>query len=110
MNNPTKIYEARNLAEAELLKSLLHSESIMANVQEGALENVFGEMSSNAETLPTVWVNDSDSDQAMKLVDEFKKGPAENAGAKWTCSRCGEVLEGQFSRCWKCNTSRMEIA
>jgi len=109
MNNPKQVYEARNLTEAEQVKSLLASEQIAATVQSGALENVFGEMASNSETLPTVWVNDSDSDKAMKLVDEFKKGPLENARMTWTCPRCGEVLEGQFSRCWKCNTPRMEI-
>jgi rubrerythrin len=112
MNKPTKIYEARNLGEAELVKSLLQSESIVANVQEGALENVFGEMASNAETLPTVWVDDADFAKAQKIIDDFKNEgtPADQARTTWTCPRCGEVLEGQFSRCWKCNTPRTEIA
>ncbi len=24
----------------------------------------------------------------------------------WTCTRCGEKLEGQFTSCWQCGESR----
>jgi len=112
MNNLKKVYEARNLAEAELVKGLLQAEEISGSVQEGALEAVFGEMAGNAETLPSVWVNDSDFDSALTVVDDYKRGgpPAAQAGNDWICPRCGEKLQGQFSSCWKCNTGRPAIA
>lgn len=27
----------------------------------------------------------------------------------WTCSNCGEALEGDFDICWKCGTSKVGI-
>jgi hypothetical protein len=112
MNNPKKVYEALNLAEAELVKGLLQTEEISSTVQEGALEGILGEMAANAETLPSVWVNDGDYDRALAVVDEYKRNgpPAAHAAAAWICPRCGEKIEGQFSSCWKCNTARTAIA
>lgn len=109
MNNPKRVYEARNLAEAELVKGLLQSANVHSIVQEGALETVFGEMVSNAETLPSVWVNESDVQNAEKIVEEFKRGHAA-AGSHWRCPRCGELLDSQFTGCWKCNTQRTQMA
>lgn len=111
MDNPKQVYEARNLPEAELVKGLLESEGIPSTVQAGALEAAFGELTGNAETLPSVWVDDPDLAKAAQIIDEFKqRPPASQASSKWTCPKCGEVLEGQFSSCWKCNTQRTDIA
>jgi hypothetical protein len=110
MDNPKQVYEARNLPEAELIKSLLQSEGIAGTVQTGPLEAAFGELTGNAETLPSVWVNDPDFNKATQIIEEFKQRPPAQASSKWTCPTCGEVLEGQFSSCWKCNTQRTEIA
>jgi hypothetical protein len=28
------------------------------------------------------------------------------SGDPWTCAKCGEVLEPQFSQCWNCGSPR----
>jgi rubrerythrin len=55
-----------------------------------------------------VWVNEQDVDRAMQIISEMKEGgPATiEPQSNWTCPKCGEVLEGQFSNCWNCSTER----
>jgi predicted RNA-binding Zn-ribbon protein involved in translation (DUF1610 family) len=108
MNNSKRVYEARDPAEAELVKGLLEAEGIVGTVQQGALETIFGEMAGNSETLPSVWVRESDVDTARKIIEEFNRVglPVGSTGSNWTCPGCGETLEAQFSSCWKCNTAR----
>src|SRR4051812_3070721 len=103
-----KVYEARDLAEAELVKGMIESEEIEVIVQDGALQGVLGETAVSSEALPTVWVNDEDIARAQVIVNEFKQGgPAtEESQFTWTCPKCGEVLQGQFTTCWNCGTER----
>jgi hypothetical protein len=108
MNNSKRVYEARDPAEAELVNGLLEAEGIAGTVQQGALEAIFGEMAGNSETLPSVWVRESDVDNARRIIEQFKRAglPVDSARSNWTCPGCGEKLEAQFSSCWKCNTER----
>lgn len=57
------------------------------------------------ETWPELWVErEIDEDRAIQLVKDtlaFKP-----SGDRWTCKRCREVLEPQFTECWKCGGSR----
>jgi hypothetical protein len=49
-------------------------------------------------------VNEADLPAAQLIIDEFRQGgPAKtHPQPSWTCPKCGEVLEGQFTTCWKC--------
>ena len=65
-----------------------------------------------AQTLPMppfqaeLWVqNEADYAEAAALVAAWRD-PAPPAADPWTCSRCGEVLDSQFSKCWKCGTHK----
>ncbi len=102
------IYEARDPSEAQLVKGFLEAEEIRVIVQSGALGAVLGEMSASPETLPSVWVDEPDVDRARVIVDRFKSGEltSDVAASNWVCPRCGEALEGQFSKCWHCGTQR----
>ncbi len=103
-----RVYGARDLAEAHFVKGLLEAEEITAAVQGGALQAVLGEVPMTPESLPSVWVNEPDEQRAMQIVGEMKQGgpAATESQPGWTCPRCGESMEGQFSSCWKCNTQR----
>jgi len=106
----TNVYGARDLAEAQFVKGLLEAEDIPAIIQGGALQAVLGEIPVSPESLPSVWVNETDLDRAMPIVKELDNGgPAKTSlQPGWTCAKCGEALEGQFSTCWKCGTNRPE--
>lgn len=65
-----------------------------------------------AQTIPAppfqaeLWVEDeADYAEAAALVKEWLN-PTPNTGVGWICSRCGELLGSQFSKCWKCGTRR----
>ena len=103
-----QVYSARDLAEAHFVKGLLEQVQIAAIVQGGPLQAVLGEIPVTPESLPSVWVREDDLDRANSIIQEMKQGgpAATHAQASWTCPKCGEVLEGQFTTCWNCGTEQ----
>ena len=58
------------------------------------------------ECWPEVWVlNDEDMNAAAELVERFLTTQTTTTSA-WTCSQCGEHIEGQFAQCWNCGELR----
>ena len=106
-----RIYGARDSTEAEFVKGLLEAEEIPAIVEGSALEAARGDIPFTAASLPSVWVNDDDVERATQVVDEFRRGgpAATMPQTPWKCPKCGEVLEGQFSSCWKCGTEKSAV-
>jgi Putative prokaryotic signal transducing protein len=67
-----KVYVAQNPAEAHLVKGMLESNGIRAEVQGEALWGTRGETPVTPETLPEVWVLDDDEEEeAVRLVEEY---------------------------------------
>src|ERR1700761_6852039 len=114
------LYTAQNEMDAHFLKGLLAEEGIEAIVQGEALEQVWGNLPLTQTARPTVWVNDPDAARAKPIVEEYDRRHVQNADAAngkseastalatWVCPRCGEKIEGQFTQCWHCGTSRPE--
>jgi hypothetical protein len=103
-----RVYSARDLTEAHFVKGLLDAEDIPSVVQGGPLQAVLGEIPVTPESLPSIWVNEQDVASARLIIDQMKRGgPAKSERqAPWTCPKCGENLEGQFSICWNCGSER----
>jgi hypothetical protein len=57
-----------------------------------------------------VWiVDETQLYKAKAIVARYlAKPPAAIPGPLWTCAKCGEQLEPQFSDCWKCGAPRPE--
>jgi len=55
-----------------------------------------------------LWGEEVDFDEATALMTEWKNPTT--TGEAWVCSRCGEELGSQFSKCWKCGTRRDHAA
>jgi hypothetical protein len=104
--SPIKLYACRDGMEADLLRSLLIDRGIGARVLGEILGAALGELPPSTETLPAVWVNEAQSQQAMKVLHEFLGTRSEEGGDPWTCTNCGEDVEGQFAICWNCQTPR----
>jgi len=100
-----QVYSARDEVDAELAKGFLADAGVEAVVQDGALGGVTGEMVSSAKTLPSLWVRDEDVARAAAALREFRNPPAPQ-GQPWTCPKCGEKVEPQFTACWNCGTER----
>jgi hypothetical protein len=66
-----QVFVANNPAEAHLVKGMLESRGIHAEVRGEALWGTRGETPVTPETLPTVWVEDAKVSEATRIVDEY---------------------------------------
>lgn len=99
-----EVYIAADPVNAEIAKDMLASHGIDAHVRRQHLWGGAGQLPANV--YPGVWVDDdADYDAARRLVDQLERGPIDNA-EPWQCPGCGEQLDGQFTRCWSCQTER----
>ncbi len=103
---PIKLYACRDGMEADLLRSFLIERGIAAQVLGEILGSALGELPPTTETLPAVWINEAQSQQAISALNEFLSAHARDSGNPWTCTNCGERIEGQFAICWNCQTQR----
>jgi len=95
------LFSSPDVAEVGLLKNILLKAGIRC------VEN----NEQMAQTIPTIifqaelWVADENYADAAALMAEWQN-PTSTFSAPWVCSRCGEQLGAQFSKCWKCGTRR----
>ena len=106
-----KVYTAANEVDAHFAKAFLDEAGIESVIQGGALSRLLGAIPMTEETLPAIWVNDADFDKAEEAIAGFKADakPAQVIGDPWKCPNCGEMIEPQFTECWKCGASRQEM-
>lgn len=102
------VFIARDSMEAHFLCDLLKNAGIEATVLGDLLAMSRGEFPLGPETLPSIWVKDSDVAKALEIVDPFVAGGKEDIAdaSPWKCPACGEELEAQFTECWSCQTPR----
>jgi hypothetical protein len=94
-------------SEVYLLKNLLDTEEIACCIRNEHLSIAAGELSPQ-ECLPALWVlNEADYPRAREIVDDWQRSPVETQ-PQWICPDCNEIIEGQFSSCWKCGKQRAE--
>jgi Putative prokaryotic signal transducing protein len=105
-----QVFVARTPTEAHLVKGVLETRGIRAEVRGEALWGTRGEIPLTPDTLPTVWVlDDRQAPEGVRIVEEYSSSEASASGLEdqgWRCPACGEQLEAQFSECWKCGASR----
>jgi len=98
-----KVTSADSVITINHYKNVLESEGIPAMIRNEHLGGIVGEMPFT-EVWPQLWVkNDLDHDRALQLIDDAIA--EESPTAAWTCGKCGEQNEGQFSACWNCGTN-----
>ena len=104
-----QIHKAKHALEAHFVKGFLESNGIEAEVRGDLLTSGWGELPVD---LCSVWITDDEQfDQADELLIAFLKGIiANNSGAAWACPGCEEILERQFTACWKCGARRPQQA
>jgi len=97
-----RVFTSVDSAEVGLLKNVLQKSGIRCVEMNEQMAQIIPSAPFQAE----LWVeNEADYPAAIALLEEWQH-PTNTAGAEWTCSRCGEKLGSQFSKCWKCGTRR----
>jgi hypothetical protein len=101
-----RIFSSPDSAELGLLKNVLQKAGIRCVEINEQMAQVIPAPPFQAE----LWVErEEDCDEAMALVQAWQH-PTPAVEALWICSRCGEELDSQFSKCWKCGTPRHAVA
>ncbi len=99
------IYSSLVLAEVTHLKDLLESAGMACFIKNEVAAQLLPEVPLS-EAVPELWIDD---DSRLTEAMEIKKGylgPQSVGGPSWTCPKCGEKLEAQFTSCWKCGTPK----
>jgi hypothetical protein len=78
-----RLYGSDDRALIAHLRALLETRGIACVLRNEFLGGAAGELPPH-ECSPELWV-----------VDDVDTTP-------WTCPGCGEIIEGQFARCWHC--------
>ncbi len=98
-----KLLSASNSTQLYLFKSILENEEIICFIK-NEYPPAAGELPPISAT-PELWVmDDNQYDKAMQVIQENSL-PLQPS-APWTCSFCGENLEGQFVTCWHCGKAK----
>jgi hypothetical protein len=99
-----RLFSSPGTAEVGLLKNILQQAGICCVENNEQMANTIPTLPFQAE----LWVEDENFIDAVALMAEWHHPTA--TGAAWVCSRCGEKLESQFSKCWRCGTRREAAA
>jgi len=102
-----QVYEASDLVNAQMLKDYLVSFGIEAIVKGELLVGAIGEIP--ADSYPTVWiVNENDLEKAKLRIKNFESQAPDDQmyNSVWKCMDCDELIDAQFTQCWKCGSER----
>jgi len=96
-----KLFSSPDSSEVELLRNMLEQSGIICEVRNGDVSRIVPAPSFYEE----LWVSDENYAKASEVLSSWRRPTPSTAGS-WTCPACGEVIEGQFSSCWKCGAHR----
>jgi hypothetical protein len=104
-----KLYTGEFL-DVESLRARLAQEDIEAVVLNQAPGMAGGDIPF-VVAWPELWVaHDEDEPRARAIAERYlvqREHKVENC-PPWKCPRCGEMIEGQFTDCWRCTTPTTE--
>ncbi len=96
-----KVYTSPDWLLVQTFKTVLESYGIACEVKG---EFPIGTRDRIAVT--ELWVLDgARADEAQDILAQAEKGDRQ-VPASWKCGKCGELIEGQFDRCWQCGNRR----
>lgn len=98
------IYSSSNTLLVNHVRNLLEVSGIEVQMKNEFLGGAAGELPPT-ESWPELWVAEEDLARAQQVIDAFQRA---EPLPTWRCPKCGELVEGQFTLCWNCGTSRPE--
>lgn len=94
------VYSAPYLFMVHHYKNILAAQGIDAFIKNEYLSGGAGELPPT-ECWPMLCVADNDAGRAQAIIHKAMSEDNRDK-ARWTCPRCGEVIEPQFEWCWNC--------
>jgi hypothetical protein len=96
-----RVFRAASLIQVAHARNVLLTAGIPSELRNQYLAGALGDLPM-LETWPQLFVEDDYEAAALKALAAASSvfpGPA------WTCVQCGELLEPQFTQCWRCGTA-----
>jgi hypothetical protein len=93
-----RVFRAASLIQVAHARNVLLAAGIHSELRNQYLAGALGDLPM-LETWPQLFVDDSDEQPALRALAHAATAPA---GDSWNCRECGEVLEPQFTSCWRC--------
>ncbi len=97
-----RVFRAATLLQVAHARNVLMSAGIDCEVRNQYLAGAMGELPM-METWPQLYVDETDENRALRAL---ASAAAPAPGAPWTCADCGELLEPQFTSCWRCGAAQ----
>ena len=98
-------FSHRERSYASLLRERLEGEGVSCLLRNDELSTALGEIPF-VECYPELWVVDNEVYPRARLLLDKWLIEAEQPGPEWTCTHCGERVEGQFESCWQCGQEK----
>jgi hypothetical protein len=108
-----EVFRHADPALVELYQSMVNDAGIPtyirnANTQQSLVAGLITAVCPLSLFYPTLCVvNDEDHPEAVQILHCVKESAAQGQ-KEWKCSRCGEIVPGNLTGCWKCQTPRNE--
>ncbi|CAM2006611.1 putative signal transducing protein [Acanthopleuribacter pedis] len=107
-----RIHATNDFSELRYLQSLLEAKDIEYFTKD---EHLMGLGTAAGEVPPykcpmEIYVVEKDQVNLAKQLVRRATGKVSIILESWTCSSCGEQLEGQFNACWQCANARYPSA
>lgn len=99
-----EITATANVAEAEMLRSVLEESGVRAFV-DGAAANTALSHIGPALGGVKVFVRTVDAEQALEIIEEIR-AESNVSTEPWFCGTCEESIDGSFDVCWSCGQDR----
>lgn len=97
-----RLHTSPSAVEIRNLQNVLETEGIACEVRGEFRKTAVGELPPN-ECWVELWLrDDADEAAARRILDASEDADR----SPWTCTHCGESVEGQFARCWNCERDR----
>ncbi len=96
-----RVFRDASLIQVAHARNVLLTAGIQSELRNQYLAGALGDLPM-LETWPQLFVEDDDEQAALRALARAAAVPA---GAAWTCEKCGEVLEPQFTSCWRCGSN-----
>jgi hypothetical protein len=92
------IFSSSDIIKVSELKGILECAGIACFIK--------NELPVRLRGTPELWIEDDSRLDEVLQIKKSWQSPLPAAGAAWTCPKCGEKLEPQFTSCWKCGMAR----
>ena len=97
-----RVYRAASLLQVAHARNVLIAAGVECELRNIYLAGALGELPM-METWPQLYVNEADERYALSMLARAAQAPG---GAAWVCEECRELLEPQFTSCWRCGPER----